>query len=89
MPSRSAAWKAVSRFGPVVPCVPARASVWQEPHFSTNFALPVSRFGSLWPQAPSASAIATAPSAASAVRTVLRVRLTGREHYPLDWPDAA
>src|SRR4029079_13535348 len=53
--------------------------------FSTNFALPVSRLGSLRPQAPRIRAIASAPSA----RTVLRVRLTGREHYPLDWPDAA
>src|SRR4051794_9689539 len=88
MPSLRAAWNALSRFGPVVPCVPARASVWQEPHFSTNLAFPVSRLGSSWPHAPTDRAIATAP-AASAVLTVLRVRLTGAEDYPLDWRGAA
>ena len=65
--------------GPTLPAVPARASVWQEPHFSTNFALPVSRLGSLRPQAPRPGR--SRPRRAPRGLTVLRVRLTGREHY--------
>src|SRR5262245_22159869 len=32
--------KASSRFGPIVPCVFASASVWHEPHFSVKIFLP-------------------------------------------------
>ena len=32
--------KAESRFGPTLPFVPARRSVWQEPHFLTKSCLP-------------------------------------------------
>ena len=36
-------WKASSRFGPVTPVVPARLSMWQEPHLATNAFLPATR----------------------------------------------
>ena len=42
---RAARWNASSRFGPVVPLVPARLSMWQEPHFATNSCLPATRSG--------------------------------------------
>ena len=32
-----------SRFGPTMPFVPARASVWHEPHFATKAFLPTIR----------------------------------------------
>ena len=86
MPSARAVWKALSRLGPCVPAVPARARVWQEPHFSTNSALPFSRSGSLRPHAARGSVTTTAHSTAA---RVFRVRLTGREHYPLEGLDAA
>ena len=66
-----------------MPAVPARASVWQEPHFCTNCALPFARSGSSRPQAPRDSASATAHERRQRGLTVFRVRLTGREHYPL------
>src|SRR3954454_24496473 len=71
MPSFSAWRKASSRFGPTMPFVPARASVWQEPHFATNSCLPLTVLSSertaSWPQ-PAAAAITAAPSATTAVR---------------------
>src|SRR4051812_6862931 len=36
--------KAASRLGPTTPVAPARASVWQAAHLSTNFCLPFARF---------------------------------------------
>ena len=83
MPDASAARKASSRLGPVCPCVPARASAWQDPHFCVNIALPLDRSGSSRPQAASGSATAAATSAATSGLTVFRARLTGREHYPV------
>ena len=69
--------------GPVVPCVPARASVWQEPHFSTNCALPVSRSGVVRGRRRRAAARSrAAASAASAAVTVFRARLTGAGTLP-------
>ena len=54
---------AASRFGPVVPVAPARASVWQDPHFSANCSLPltVSVPLSLSGQPPNASATTAPP----------------------------
>src|SRR5262245_27567996 len=39
-PSTRDCLKAASRLGPVVPVVPARASVWHAPHFSAKSTLP-------------------------------------------------
>jgi hypothetical protein len=83
MPSVSAVRKAASRSGPVVPWVPARPRMWQVPHSCVNSALPFERSASSRPQAASGSATAAVTAAASSGRTVLRARLTGREHYPL------
>src|SRR5918994_5621149 len=77
MPSASAVWKAASRLGPWVPAVPARASSWQEPQFSTNIALPFERLGASPPQAPSGRTTATAHSAATTPLTVWRGGGTG------------
>src|SRR5262245_6848105 len=50
---------AKSRFGPAVPVVPARASVWQPPHFWANRVFPLTRLAPLllsWqPLSPSAA----------------------------------
>src|SRR5215217_8136149 len=43
-PSWRARANASSRFGPVTPVEPARASVWQEPHLATNCCLPLTTF---------------------------------------------
>src|SRR3954468_11537687 len=79
MPTLRASSKATSRFGPVLPWVWARASVWHEPHFWVNMLLPFTRSGvSLLPHP--ASRVATIPA-----RAILlgQVALTRREAYPL------
>ena len=42
-PSARATANASSRFGPTTPFVPARASVWHDPHLATNCCLPLTR----------------------------------------------
>ena len=56
IPSASAWRNASSRFGPWMPCVPARPRMWQDPHFSAKAFLPATRSASssLRPQ-PAAS----------------------------------
>ena len=48
-PSSSDCWNAWSRFGPTVPFVPARASMWQEPHFCDEQLLARDEVGARWP----------------------------------------
>ena len=73
--------------GTVVPAVPARLRVWQEPHFCTNCALPFERSVSSRPQATMESATSVTTTAARRGLTVFRTGLTGREHYPLRGPE--
>src|SRR3954470_23685235 len=72
-PSCSGWRKASSRFGPVVPLVPARESTWQEPQFLTNICLPATRSGSFSvPAQPDARTDSPAARAATdAARSVL------------------
>src|SRR5215207_807206 len=65
-PSFRARWNAASRFGPVTPVVPARASVWHEPHLATNCSLPATTFV---PESVSEQPLTTAVAASSAART--------------------
>src|SRR3954462_12855148 len=71
IPSARGVRNASSRFGPWVPLVLARASVWQEPHWLTKAVLPLARSASLRPHAESTSALA---ASAAVARTVLRNR---------------
>src|SRR3954452_2256843 len=72
-PSCSGWRNASSRFGPVVPLVPARESTWQEPQFLTNICLPATRSGSFSvPAQPDARTDSPAARAATdAARSVL------------------
>src|SRR4051794_20970727 len=71
-PSRRAWANAKSRFGPVTPFVPARASVWHAPQRLTNIFLPLSTFAfdvDPAPQPEAAAATATHPPSARRLRT--------------------
>ena len=73
-PSRRGPEKASSRLGPIFPCVPASASVWQLPHFSWKSCLPwaVSALPLEIPPVPqpaASSAAAARPDAAASART--------------------
>src|SRR3954465_1905389 len=84
MPLSSAPLNARSRFGPCTPLVFARLSEWQEPHFWTNSAFPLTRSGSR--SRPQPLATAASPVTATAA-SVLRRSLTGAEDYPAARPD--
>src|SRR4051795_765608 len=78
-PVERACWKASSRLGPVTPVVPARLSVWQEPHLATKSCLPATRLSPLsfsWqPEMPTSSAAAA--TAASPLPLDIRRDRTG------------
>src|SRR5947209_4616698 len=64
--------KASSRFGPIFPCVPASARVWQEPHLSLKSVLPAAASPDVTrPTAPQPAATA-ATRTASPTTTGLR-----------------
>src|SRR3954452_5086261 len=73
-PSFSDSWNALSRSGPTVPLVPARASVWHAPQFLTNSCLPATTSRSLdsLPHAP------TAPINAAPISTLATCRALNR-----------
>ena len=65
-PCWRASVKAASRFGPWMPLVPARASVWQEPHFWHEQRLAVHEVGlvaAAWPQPPTSASHERRPAA--------------------------
>src|SRR5438128_6192844 len=75
--------KASSRFGPIVPCVPAAASVWHEPHAAfpalpfTNSSLPWSTSPPFEiPPVPQAAPISRRLAASRAGRSARGKRLT-------------
>ena len=76
-PSARLARNASSRFGPTMPFVSARASVWQEPHLATNACLPTIRLAlspplTAQPAVASSDDATSATSAARARRSVAR-----------------
>src|ERR1700722_15334111 len=73
-PSATLALKASSRFGPTMPLVAARASVWQEPHFDTNAFLPAIRLAlseDLTAEQPAVTSTSTSSRHAAAARLAL------------------
>src|SRR4029077_16360500 len=86
----------ISRFGPTVPFVPARASVWQAPHLATNCCLPTIRLAFSpclveQPAPPRARASSTPPVSIlrpafpPTSRGCVRVRETAREIVVVRW----
>src|SRR4051794_35918753 len=80
MPSLRDWANAASRFGPVVPFVPARLSTWQEPHLATKSFLPLVALPAVsLTRQPLRATSSTAATIAGAVRRVL---LTSAAWYP-------
>ena len=88
-PSRRAWANAKSRFGPVTPFVPARASVWHAPQWLTNIFLPATTSRSLdsLPHAPTAPISAAPISTLATCRALNRSLPIGADVQPTAMPD--